>query len=719
MNLSNRCPGCMSENAHDPCDLCGWDSSTYEVSSHHVKPGTLLSGRYVVGKVLGQGGFGITYLGWDNTLNVKIAIKEYFPLAIVTRNPESMEITCASVQTLKDFEYGLEKFLDEARILASFVNNPNIVSARDFFKEYGSAYMVMEYIDGKDLKSYLEQHGGRIPWQQAQDVMMHVMDALADVHNEGLLHRDISPDNIFITTRGQIKVLDFGAARSALGMQNKSLSVVLKPGYAPPEQYQTRGNQGPWTDVYSIAATLYRCVTGAIPSESLERLEDETLPPIAAYGVEVSEVFERAVLKGLAVKIKDRFQSVQDFQTALRGEPLSSATTRTVHQNFKQADIATVRMSPIASNAPVGRAPIHAQEPQTVKIGKKRFAAIAASIFVVLAVGALTFAFMDAKPDTLYAKGQDYLSGNEGQTKPEKAAELFEKAASQGHVESMLNLGNLYESGTGVLKNAQKAAEWYLNAANSGSVEAKARLANLYYKGEGVDKDPARAAELLKEPADRGDINAQYLLGLLYLEGQGVQKNPQLAAQYLEKPANDGNAKAAGKLADLYLTGASGQKNPARGMQLLEQAAKGGDVNAQYRLAEAYQTGSNTTKDLDKARQLYELAQTNGHPEAGGKLVSLNKKEEISEKEAPMTQQVEKRTMETKKANTNERKTKQRSQITAKPATKKQNKVKPSEETSGHDYRDDVDFSDYEEKERQKRMEGYKMIQDDFNNRRK
>lgn len=727
MTLSDRCPGCMSAHTTAyPCPICGWNPESHEASSHHIRPGTLLHDRYYVGRVLGQGGFGITYLGWDTTLDVKIAIKEYFPLSLVTRNPDTMAISCASRQSAGDFDYGLEKFLDEARILASFVNNPNIVSARDFFKEYGSAYMVMEYIDGKDLKSYVEQHGGRISWQQAQDVMMHVMDALADVHNEGLLHRDISPDNIFITARGQIKVLDFGAARSALGVQNKSLSVVLKPGYAPPEQYQTRGNQGPWTDVYSIAATLYRCVTGAIPAESLERLEDETLPPISAYGVEVPAVFESAVLKGLSVKVKDRFQSVQDFQSALRGEAVGSVAPQAPHQNFNAADTTTIRQPQRIADPSVSvpKRPQSVQEPQTVKIGKKRMAAIAASIFIVLAIGALSLAFMDAKPDTLYAKGQDYLSGTGGQTKPEKAAELFEKAANQGHVDSMLNLGGLYESGTGVLKNVQKAAEWYLNAANSGSLEAKARLGNLYYKGEGVDKDTKKAAELLKAPADDGNVNAQYLLGLLYLEGNGVPKDTKLATQYLQKPADSGNAKAAGKLADLYLSGASGQKDPVRGMQLLEQAASKGDVDSQYRLAEAYQTGSNTTKNLEKAKQLYELAQTNGHPEAGQKLASLNKTEGVKQGQTPTVTPTASNLKAKPVATIKEGNAKTEKPRNAKPAAtavkpkvqpQKKAKVQPSEQ----DDRDDVDFSDYDENERKKRMEGYKMIQDDFNNRKK
>jgi serine/threonine protein kinase len=316
----------MRENvAVFPCEYCGW-SDAGEVFAHHIRPGTILQERYTIGKVLGQGGFGITYLGWDEVLSVKVAIKEYFPLSLVTRNPDTMKISFAGAEAREDFDYGIEKFLEEARILASFAHSPNIVSTKDFFREEALAYMVMEYVEGTDFRRYLADRGGTIPWEQAQSVIMHVADALKDVHAQGFLHRDISPDNIFITNRGQIKVLDFGSARFAFGSQNKSLSVILKPGYAPVEQYQTRGHQGPWTDVYSLGATLYRCVVGSLPPESLSRYDDDKLKPPSALGIVVPPTFEAALIKALAVRAKDRFQSVQDFQTALLGRLPETST---------------------------------------------------------------------------------------------------------------------------------------------------------------------------------------------------------------------------------------------------------------------------------------------------------------------------------------------------------------------------------------------------------
>ena len=262
------------------CPKCGCDLNVKNESSLHLVPGTVLKGRYVVGKALGQGGFGITYIAWDDVFNRVVAVKEYLPLSIATRNTDSLSVTCASENLKEDYEYGLRKFLDEARILAMFTEMPNIVNVHDFFRANGTAYMVMEYIEGITFKEYLERSGGRIPWKQAEGVLSFVADALKEVHSRGLLHRDISPDNIYITESKQIKLLDFGAARIALGAQNKSFSIVLKHGYAPIEQYKSKGNQGPWTDIYALAATYYKSVTGRLPPESLDGYYDATSPRI-------------------------------------------------------------------------------------------------------------------------------------------------------------------------------------------------------------------------------------------------------------------------------------------------------------------------------------------------------------------------------------------------------------------------------------------------------
>lgn len=321
MSEFNRCFGCMRELCESTCcPHCGYDRGGRCASSLHLAPGTVLKGRYVVGKALGQGGFGITYIAWDEVFNRAAAIKEYLPLSLATRNTGSPSVTCASENMKEDYEYGLRKFLDEARILAMFTDMPNIVNVQDFFRTNGTAYMVMEYIEGITFKEYIDRYGGRIPWEQAEAVLSFVADALREVHVHGLLHRDVSPDNIYITASNQIKLLDFGAARIALGAQNKSFSIVLKHGYAPVEQYKSNGRQGPWTDIYALAATYYRSVTGRLPPEALERIEEDALPAPSVIGIKMPPGKERAILKALSVNERERFQSVEEFISALKDQ---------------------------------------------------------------------------------------------------------------------------------------------------------------------------------------------------------------------------------------------------------------------------------------------------------------------------------------------------------------------------------------------------------------
>lgn len=314
-----RCYGCMSElhgAAH--CPHCGYVNGTGRVSSLHIEPGSVLKGRYVVGRALGQGGFGITYIAWDNIFDRAAAIKEYLPPSLATRNTDGPSVTCASENLKEDYEYGLRKFLDEARILAMFTDMPNIVGVRDFFRANGTAYMVMEYVDGITFKEYIARRGGKVRWDEAEGILSFVADALRAVHSHGLLHRDVSPDNIYITESKQIKLLDFGAARLALEAQNRGFSVVLKHGYAPAEQYKTNGSQGPWTDIYALAATYYTSVTGKLPPDALDRLERDTLVPPSELGADMPRGKEKALLKALAVHEADRFQRVEDFVAALK-----------------------------------------------------------------------------------------------------------------------------------------------------------------------------------------------------------------------------------------------------------------------------------------------------------------------------------------------------------------------------------------------------------------
>ncbi|UNC91460.1 FHA domain-containing serine/threonine-protein kinase [Candidatus Contubernalis alkaliaceticus] len=318
MDLNQLCMGCM-EIKEDSivCPNCGFEEGTAPESSVHLPPRTVLHEKYLLGRVLGQGGFGITYLAWDIYLDLKLAVKEYFPRELVYREAGYSTISIHS-GTLKDqYSYGLDKFLEEGKTLAKFEGHPNIVSVRDFFKANSTAYLVMNYLEGVTLKDYLKSKGSKLSFDEALQIMMPVMDALRAVHSAGMLHRDVSPDNIFITLKGRVLILDFGAARHALGEKAKNLSIILKPGYAPEEQYRSRGIQGPWTDIYAVAATFYQAITHQMPPESLDRLDHDPIIPPSKLGVQLGVGEEKALLKALSVRAEDRYQTIAQFQEAL------------------------------------------------------------------------------------------------------------------------------------------------------------------------------------------------------------------------------------------------------------------------------------------------------------------------------------------------------------------------------------------------------------------
>jgi serine/threonine protein kinase len=330
------------------CPACGYKEGAEPDSPLHLRPRTELHGQYLVGKVLGHGGFGITYLGWDLNLERKIAIKEYLPSGVAVRTGLNSEVIPFSGETRKDFEYGLERYLDEARTVARFQMHPSVVSVLNFFRANGTAYLVMEYLEGATFERYLESNGGKTNIDTAMTVMIPVVEALASVHSQGILHRDISPDNVYITRKWQVKVLDFGAARYALGQKSRNLSVILKEGYAPVEQYHSKGNQGPWTDAYACAATMYRALTGKIPPSSLDRMQADDLEAPSTLGVEISEVQERAILKALSVHPDKRFKTMQEFKDALTGATPADVIDQT-GEKIKSATPAPLPAGPVVT----------------------------------------------------------------------------------------------------------------------------------------------------------------------------------------------------------------------------------------------------------------------------------------------------------------------------------------------------------------------------------
>lgn len=314
------CPWCMSpvKPGAELCPTCRKDPTAYVPSSHHFPPGQLLKDRYLVGRVLGEGGFGITYLGMDTNLERRVAIKEYFPTSFVKRETSvSLEVTCYTNVGRDFYEKGRDQFLQEARTMAKLEDIPEIVRVLDFFPANNTAYIVMEFLEGSTLKE-LVQEQGRIPAKSMLEMLDPVLRAMESMHRAGIIHRDISPDNLMVLKSGKIKLMDFGCARDIEG--GRTMTVTLKHGFAPMEQYTGHG-QGPWSDVYALCATVYYCLTGKVPPRSVERSDSEQDSLILPNkeGANLTPDQERALVKGLAVRAKNRWQSAASLYAALYG----------------------------------------------------------------------------------------------------------------------------------------------------------------------------------------------------------------------------------------------------------------------------------------------------------------------------------------------------------------------------------------------------------------
>lgn len=325
--MNKRCMGCMNEYSEEfeICPYCGFIENSEPESPLHMEPGTYLADRYIVGRVVGYGGFGVTYIGWDAKLEQKVAIKEYLPSEFSTRAPGHSKLTIYSGDKAEQFSKGLNQFVDEAKRLAKFQNTTGIVKVFDSFEENQTAYIIMEYLDGETLAAKLKRDGV-MPADDAIALLMPIMESLETVHEEGILHRDIAPDNIFITKDGDAKLIDFGAARYATTGYSMSLTVLIKPGFSPEEQYRTRGDQGPHTDVYSMAATLYRTITGKTPPDSLKRRVEfeksnkDILFPLHKFAKEIPESTENAIMNALNVRIEDRTPTMAAFIGELKSD---------------------------------------------------------------------------------------------------------------------------------------------------------------------------------------------------------------------------------------------------------------------------------------------------------------------------------------------------------------------------------------------------------------
>lgn len=320
---SDLCMNCFSvKGQYVVCPYCGYAEETPPRQPHYLTPGTVLGDHFIVGTSIGVGGFGITYRAYDATLGVIVAVKEFYPVGLVNRSPGERRVGLLSGDKEKQYQEQISRFLMEAQSIAQFGKAKDIVNVYDFFKDNNTAYIIMEYIDGVLLKDYLEKQG-RMDVQTALAIIEPIVEAVKKIHAQGIIHRDISPDNIFIAGDDAVKVFDFGAARLNDSKEGLAAEKVIKVGYSAPEQYRDASDQGYYTDIYSIGAILYQMVTGEKPVESTEREFRDEMPSPRELGVDIDNNLDRAIMEALAVQPELRIQGIGQLDEAIHGKRMA------------------------------------------------------------------------------------------------------------------------------------------------------------------------------------------------------------------------------------------------------------------------------------------------------------------------------------------------------------------------------------------------------------
>lgn len=392
-----------------------------------LNEGTILHERFVVKKVIGVGGFGITYLGEDTLLESQVAIKEYMPegylrATLLEKGSDSDSL----------FQKGLEDFLHEAKLLSRCQELDGIVSVRDFFRENETAYLVMDYISGTSVKERVWMQGKVSP-DEVLEQMKPVIFSLAKLHKIGYLHRDISSDNLLYTSQNRLKLIDFGSARKMNPDGDSTRTIMFKRGYAAEEQYRAKGRQGAWTDIYGICTVLYFMLTGVTPAEAVERvIRDEVIPLEKQPQIELDLSKKRTIDKGMSVFGKDRFQSVEELYEGLYMESIASDSD--VEQEGSEEDAGQGHSkntdiygekNGVSSHATflatrtefMKKARAHYKEKQQKQLRKRKKRILAGVILLLCLVGVLSVVLWNASKDRLQSKqrgGRESVSSEEG-----------------------------------------------------------------------------------------------------------------------------------------------------------------------------------------------------------------------------------------------------------------------------------------------------------------
>ncbi len=622
-----------------------------ETFFHALENGSQID-TYEITSVLGAGGFGITYKGHDHTLHTDVAIKEYLPSDLAMRAQDGSTVIAKTSNAKKDYEYGLKRFMDEARILAKF-KEPNIVRVSRYLEANNTAYFVMDYEEGQSLSEYLKSANEPLSEERLKAIIIPILDGLRAVHSQKYLHRDIKPGNIYLRNTGSPVLLDFGAARQALGGHSLSITGVVTPGYGPFEQYNTRGKQGPWTDLYAIGATLYRCVAGRTPAEAPNRIAalqegdaDPLQPASKVAKGRYSPKFLAAIDWMLSPNPKDRPQTVKYVLDRLvAGLPVPTPATRTVRTQVDSSARATVVSQGREATSGKGKSWIGIAVAAAIL-------AVAVGIALVFWPGGSVKNKNEIKRLLTLARG-DFQAGRYIKPPGSNAYERLRQIqgidpANPGartgiekivkHFVDQARQAMAARRYRQVVRNYEIAAKLLPEApsvqALGRDIEAAKRRVTAVRRDSGdrrpfLRRDPVSLAKraiankrygvalrLLRRPSSNGHAEAQTLLGTLYFRGWGVGRSYYEAANWYRRAAQRGRPDAQTFLGVMYQQGFGVLKDPKTAARWYRKAAALGNLDAQFYLAELYFNGTGVTRNLSTAAKWYRKAAEHGHSRA-------------------------------------------------------------------------------------------------------
>ncbi len=573
----------------------------------HALPAGHQLNEYRIEGVIGSGGFGITYKALDIQLDKVVAIKEYLPSDFAVRT-DATTVRPKSTADQDDYQWGLDRFLDEARTLARF-EHPHLNHVHRYFEDNGTAYLVLDYIEGETLSDLLKREG-RLEFTRLQRLVTELLSGLDEVHSAGYVHRDVKPSNIMFRENGSSVLLDFGAARQVLGQRSKSLTSVLTPGYAPIEQYDQKGDDiGPWTDLYALGMVAYRCVSGISETELIDaitraRLErkgkqDQDIKPAVEVG---KEHYSSSLLKAIdwAIKVEEdeRPQNVAAIKEMIAGDEVSD-------------------------NAP-DAVPVDKPEKQPIKQPdspkSKQFwvwfcvvVALLLSVFIVWSAK-VEREKREETERVVQAERERREAERVAQAEREQReeAEQVAEAAHQGDTVAQYNLGVMYQNGYGVAQNDTEAVKWYRKAAEQGNALGQNNLGVMYQNGHGVAQNDTEAVKWYRKAAEQGNALGQYNLGVMYQNGHGVAQNDTEAVKWYRKAAEQGNALGQYNLGVMYQNGHGVAQNDTEAVKWSRKAAEQGEALGQNNLGFMYHNGLGVPQDYTEAVKWYRKAAEQG-----------------------------------------------------------------------------------------------------------